>query len=59
MTINSQKQTTLLPKGMSNKKELGTGVAWDNYNRYVSTCTGKDTLHDTVAIAYQLVGAFA
>lgn len=33
--------------------EIIIGVAFDNYDRYVETLTGKDTLHDTVGIAYQ------
>ena len=28
-------------------------LSFDNYDRYVETLTGKDTLHDTVGIAYQ------
>ena len=32
---------------------LSTGVAFDNFDRYVETMSGKDTLHDTVGIAYQ------
>lgn len=28
-------------------------LAFDNYDQYVETTTGKDTLHDTVGIAYQ------
>ncbi|KAG5867932.1 hypothetical protein JTB14_018058 [Gonioctena quinquepunctata] len=30
-----------------------TGVAFDNYDRFVETLTGKDTLHDTVGIIHQ------
>lgn len=30
-----------------------THVAFDNYDQYVETSSGKDTLHDTVGIAYQ------
>lgn len=30
-----------------------TNVAFDNYDRYVETSNGKDTLHDTVGIAVQ------
>ena len=30
-----------------------TGLAFDNYNHFVETSTGKDTLHDTVGMAYQ------
>lgn len=29
-------------------------LAFDNYDRYVETFSGKNTLHDTVGIAYQL-----
>ncbi|GFV68876.1 uncharacterized protein TNCV_1985401 [Trichonephila clavipes] len=30
-------------------------IAFDNFDRYVDTLTGKDTLHDTVGIIYQNV----
>lgn len=30
-----------------------TGVAFDNFDRFVETKSGKDTLHDTVGIIYQ------
>ncbi|CAB4037633.1 Hypothetical predicted protein [Paramuricea clavata] len=36
-------------------QNLGTGVAFDNFDRFVETLSGKDTLHDTVGIAYQIV----
>lgn len=29
-----------------------TGVAFDNYDRFVETCSGKNTLYDTVGIIY-------
>ncbi|CAB3999456.1 Hypothetical predicted protein, partial [Paramuricea clavata] len=32
-----------------------TGVAFDNFDRFVETLSGKDTLHDTVGIAYQIL----
>ena len=32
---------------------LATGVAFDNFDRYVETLSGKNTLHDTVGIVYQ------
>ena len=35
--------------------KCGTGVAWDNFDRFVETVSGKDTVHDTVGIAYQTV----
>ncbi|GFV49042.1 hypothetical protein TNCV_5065261 [Trichonephila clavipes] len=36
-------------------KHITLGVAFDNFDRYVDTLTGKDTLHDTVGIIYQIV----
>ncbi|CAH0396002.1 unnamed protein product [Bemisia tabaci] len=32
-----------------------TGVAFDNFDRFVDTASGKDTLHHTVGIAYQKI----
>lgn len=44
----------LLPFGLKEKQpQLCTHVAFDNFDRYVETSTGKDTLHDTVGIVYQ------
>lgn len=44
----------LLPFGLKDKKsQLCTHVAFDNFDRYVETSTGKETLHDTVGIVYQ------
>ena len=41
--------------GMPNKKSCSAGLAFDNYDRFTETLSGKDTLHDTVGIAYQTV----
>lgn len=41
----------ILPFDLSPR--IHTHVAFDNYDQYVETSTGKDTLHDTVGIAYQ------
>lgn len=44
----------ILPYGLiDNNPQLHTHVAFDNYDKYVETSTGKDTLHDTVGIAFQ------
>lgn len=44
----------ILPYGLiDSNPRLHTHVAFDNYDKYVETSTGKDTLHDTVGIAYQ------
>ena len=32
-----------------------TAVAWDNFDRFVETKSGKDMLHDTVGVAYQVL----
>ena len=52
LTFEANKRQEILPYGM----ELGindTGIAWDNYDCFVETKDGKDTLHDTVGISYQ------
>ena len=54
MTFAANKDGHLLPYGMSTDSDLGTGVSWDNYDRFVNTLSGKDTLHDNVGICYQL-----
>lgn len=40
-------------KDMKRKPNLRTGVAWDNFDRFYETTTGKVTMNDTVGIAYQ------
>ena len=34
---------------------LSTGLAWNNFDRFVDTTSGKDTLHDTVGFIFQNV----
>ena len=41
-----------MPPGMSQDGSLGTGVAFDNYDRFVETFIGKNILHDTVGMVY-------
>lgn len=55
LTFEATKSQRFTPNGMVLSKSLGTGLAWDNFDRFVDTGSGKDTLHDTVGIAYQLV----
>ena len=43
----------LCPSGIHETSSLASGVAWNNFDRYVETSSGKNTLHDTVAIMYQ------
>lgn len=45
---------TILPHGlMAGNGGLNTAVAFDNYDRFVDTSSGKETLHDTVGIVIQ------
>lgn len=48
-TSNNQ----LCPTSILRTSILSCGVAWDNYDRFVETSSGKNTLHDTVGILYQ------
>ena len=53
MTFEANKDGALSPHGMTRNPVLGTGPAWNKFDRFVATMTGTDTLHDTVGIAYQ------
>ena len=55
LTFEATKNGLLTPNGMSLDPMYGTGVAFDNYDRFVETLNGKDTLHDTVGIIYQTI----
>lgn len=48
-------RSKICPNEICKRQDLFTGVAFDNFDRYVDTATGKDTLHDTVGIIYQTV----
>ena len=52
MTFEVPKKKQMTPDVFHLQPELGTGVAWDNYERFVETLTGKSTMHDTVGICY-------
>lgn len=53
LTFTSTQQNKLCPEDIILADNLCTGVAFDNFDRFVDTLTGKDTLHDTVGIIYQ------
>ena len=36
-------------------RESGIVLTWDNFYLYVETENGKDNLHDTVGVAYQVL----
>ena len=48
----SMEDNDLTPDGIEKDPNLATGVAFDNFDRFVETLSGKDTLHDTVGIVY-------
>ncbi|GFU73163.1 hypothetical protein TNCV_1268031 [Trichonephila clavipes] len=52
-TISSVNRSQICPPDIIQCPSLITGVAFYNFDRYVDTFTGKDTLHDTVGIIYQ------
>ncbi|GFU81470.1 hypothetical protein TNCV_1525041 [Trichonephila clavipes] len=54
-TISSVNRSQICPPDIIQSRSLSTGVAFDNFDRYVDTLTGKDTLHDTVGIIYENV----
>ena len=41
--------------GMKVNPRCKTGVAWDDFDRFIETITGKKTLHDTLGITYQII----
>lgn len=54
-TFSACNTVNISPEDAILAPNLCTGVAFDNYNRFVETCTGKDSLQDTVGIFYQNV----
>ncbi|GFY16088.1 hypothetical protein TNCV_3530911 [Trichonephila clavipes] len=55
-TISSVNHSQIFPPDIIQGPSLSSGVAFfENFDRYVDTLTGKDTLHDTVGIIYQNV----
>lgn len=52
-TFASSNRSQVCPDGITKSSGLYTGVGFDNFDRFVDTASGKDTLHDTVGIIYQ------
>lgn len=57
LTFLSTSCETLVPEHIIPADNLSTGVVFDNFDLFVDTPTGKDTLHDTVSIIYQNIPA--
>ncbi|CAH2089017.1 unnamed protein product [Euphydryas editha] len=47
-TYYAMRKSTVCPEVIKINPNLCTGVAYDNFDRFVETKYGKDTLHDTV-----------
>ncbi|GFY58236.1 hypothetical protein TNIN_74461 [Trichonephila inaurata madagascariensis] len=54
-TYTSVQNSRICPETIVKSPLLCTGVTFDNFDRFVETKSGKDTLHDTVGINYQNV----
>lgn len=46
-------RSQISPDDIVRKPNLCTGLAFNNFDRFVDTLTGKDTLHDTVGNVFQ------
>ena len=58
-TFASTSRTQICPEDIIRAPNLCTGLAFDNFDRFVDTMTGKDTLHDTVGIIFQNIDIHA
>lgn len=53
MTFTAYENNKIIPNGIDTTHGRSTHVAFDNFDRFVDTTSGKDTMHDTVGIIYQ------
>lgn len=53
LAIGAVEESKLLPESLLRRPDLNTGVAFDNFDLFVETLTGKQTLYDTVRIVTQ------
>ncbi|KAJ8685802.1 hypothetical protein QAD02_021595 [Eretmocerus hayati] len=56
MLCNIYRGDYLLPPGMIVRTGVKIHLVWDNKDDWVETASGKDTLHDTNGICYQIMG---
>lgn len=52
-TFSSVSRAGVCPEAINRDGNRSTGMVFDNYDTFVETKNGKDTLHDTVGIIYQ------
>ena len=53
LAFTSSELSRWLPDGLHKRKDLNLMLGYDNFDLFVNTLSGKDTLHDTVSIAIQ------
>ncbi|XP_018358131.1 PREDICTED: uncharacterized protein LOC108757918 isoform X2 [Trachymyrmex cornetzi] len=53
LTFSTANSSYVCPEDILRRPDLNTAVAFDNFDRFVETLNGKDTLHDTMGIIYQ------
>ena len=54
MSYTHFEKNLVVPLGIHTIDGLHSHVTFDNFDRFVNTCGGEDTLHDTVRIVYQM-----
>nr|CAI5848990.1 unnamed protein product [Callosobruchus analis] len=52
-TFTFSLHSEVCPESIICSRNLCTGAAFNNFDRFVDTTSGKDTLHDTVGIIFQ------
>ena len=55
LTFTVTSASKISPPGLVPDSSLTVGIAYDNFDRFVKTLSGKNTLHNTVSIVYQFV----
>lgn len=53
LTFSTVNSDYVCPQDILRRPDLNTSVAFDNFDSFVETLNGKDTLHDTVGIIFQ------
>ena len=53
MTYTALESNNIIPTGISATNGCSTHVAFDNFDRFIDTPSGKDTMHDMVGFIYQ------
>lgn len=57
LTFSTANRANVCPEDILRRPDLNTAVAFDNFDRFVETLNGNDTLHDTVGTIFQDIGS--